>query len=458
MNTTYDVRIWKIGKARSKTRPHMVRWVTAGQVHTETFATYPLADSFRSDLVSATRRGEPFEITKGLPPSMRRKEETNVECLSWLAFCRQYIEVRWDGMAAKTRDAVTDSLATATLAIMPTGDKRPDGGMIRRALRWAVIPANRKREPPDDLATAVTWLEKTSPPVGVLAQADTANRLVDQLARSLTGREVAGNTKRRRRRDLNPAMDYAVKAGYLEQNPLSQVARKRVAVSGQVDRRVLASPRQVRELLTALSYVGSYQRGRGRRLVAFFATLYYAGPRPAEVLALTKARCQLPETGWGSLVLGPTLPVAGKAWTNTGRQHDERGLKQRDPDAERVVPIPPELVRILREHIDTFGVAPGGRLFQNERGGIVGASTYSRTWEEARQLVLSPEQAASPLAGRPYDLRHAALTTWLNAGVPPAEVAKRAGNSVEVLLKTYAGCIDGQQDLINQRIEALLGA
>jgi hypothetical protein len=44
-------------------------------------------------------------------------------------------------------------------------------------------------------------------------------------------------------------------------------------------------------------------------------------------------------------------------------------------------------------------------------------------------------EVASPLAGPPYDLRHAALTLWLNAGVPAAEVAERTGNSAEVLRK-----------------------
>ncbi|MFG1877387.1 hypothetical protein ACGFIV_21320 [Sphaerisporangium sp. NPDC049003] len=61
---------------------------------------------------------------------------------------------------------------------------------------------------------------------------------------------------------------------------------------------------------------------------------------------------------------------------------------------------------------------------------------------------------ASPLAGRPYDLRHAALSTWLNAGVDATEVAARAGNSVEVLLKRYAKCLDGRQEQNNRRIEA----
>jgi hypothetical protein len=63
--------------------------------------------------------------------------------------------------------------------------------------------------------------------------------------------------------------------------------------------------------------------------------------------------------------------------------------------------------------------------------------------------------AASPLAGRPYDLRHAAVSLWLNGGVPAPEVAERAGHSVDVLLKVYAKCIDGQRETVNKTIEGL---
>ena len=52
-----------------------------------------------------------------------------------------------------------------------------------------------------------------------------------------------------------------------------------------------------------------------------------------------------------------------------------------------------------------------------------------------------------------YDLRHAAATTWLAAGVPIGEVARRLGHSPEVLLSTYAGVLIGDVDASNARIE-----
>jgi len=75
---------------------------------------------------------------------------------------------------------------------------------------------------------------------------------------------------------------------------------------------------------------------------------------------------------------------------------------------------------------------------------------------ETRAAALTKAQQASPLAGRPYDLRHGGVTLALNAGVPAPEVANRAGHSVEVLWRVYAGCIDGHEQLWNQRIEEAL--
>src|ERR1700733_8349864 len=75
----------------------------------------------------------------------------------------------------------------------------------------------------------------------------------------------------------------------------------------------------------------------------------------------------------------------------------------------------------------------------------------------ARILALGSELAAGGLARRPYDLRHAALSLWLNSGGDPAQIAPRAGNSVAVLLTVYTHCIHGHDDLLNQQISRVLG-
>ncbi|WP_244375329.1 hypothetical protein [Streptomyces ficellus] len=107
---------------------------------------------------------------------------------------------------------------------------------------------------------------------------------------------------------------------------------------------------------------------------------------------------------------------------------------------------------MLVAHIDRFGVAPDDRLFQNEAGNYVDPAAYGTTWARARKCVLTPTELAS-LARGLYDLRHAGISFWLHSGVDPAECARRAGRSIEVLFRHYAKFLDGVRGQANRLIE-----
>ncbi|WP_436788598.1 tyrosine-type recombinase/integrase, partial [Yinghuangia sp. YIM S10712] len=276
--------------------------------------------------------------------------------------------------------------------------------------------------------------------------------------RALDGTRAGTEVIRRKRAVLANVIGYAIECRELAENPLGKIGWKMPKTVQRLDRRRVANPRQVEELLTAVSYVGGYKRARGRRLVAFFACLYYATMRPAEAVNLKADGCNLPETGWGSLTIEKTRPLAGKRWTDSGESHDNRGLKQRAEGETRVIPIPPSLVAYLRAHLDTFGTAKDGRVFGNERGGLVGSSTYDRVWHEARTYALTETQQASLLAQRPYDLRHAGISFGLRATRDPALIAERAGHSVEVLMTRYSWVLDDQDESANKVMEAAFRA
>jgi integrase len=95
-------------------------------------------------------------------------------------------------------------------------------------------------------------------------------------------------------------------------------------------------------------------------------------------------------------------------------------------------------------------------LFRSEAGGPLYTSSYRIVWQRARPLALSPALAASPLARRPYDLRHGGVSLRLNAGVPATQVAEWAGHSVEVLLSIHAKCISGRDHVWFDRIDRAL--
>jgi hypothetical protein len=78
-------------------------------------------------------------------------------------------------------------------------------------------------------------------------------------------------------------------------------------------------------------------------------------------------------------------------------------------------------------------------------------------WRAARRATFSETAQASPLARTPYTLRHACVSTWRNGGVPAPQVAEWAGHSVEVLLKVYAKCLDGQDEIARRRVQEALG-
>ena len=61
--------------------------------------------------------------------------------------------------------------------------------------------------------------------------------------------------------------------------------------------------------------------------------------------------------------------------------------------------------------------------FRGARGGPLAENVYGPDWDRARAAAPSPEEYGSPLGRRPYDLRHAAVSTWLNGGVPAPQVA-----------------------------------
>ena len=109
---------------------------------------------------------------------------------------------------------------------------------------------------------------------------------------------------------------------------------------------------------------------------------------------------------------------------------------------------------LVRAHIKRYGTTTDGRISRPP-----GAAS-ARTRPTAR-CGLRPASRPSlrPSTGRaPYDLRHAAVSLWLNSGVPDTEVARRAGHGVAVLLKIYAHCVDGRADAANQRITDALAA
>ncbi|XVQ85080.1 tyrosine-type recombinase/integrase [Microbispora siamensis] len=449
MNTSYDVKFWEIQRnASSKTPSYVVRWKVEGKVKSKTFRTKELANSFLRDLRRAAKDGEAFDIATGLPESMAKPQSDPGPTV--LTFAQEYMRRRWKASAARTRETDTYALMALVPAFTKDLPGKPDDADLRAVLRdHALLPEDRRGELPGNRATVLRWLETASLPLADLQEASILRRGLDAISVTFSGKKAAANTVLRKREVLNHLLELAVEEKALPSNPLRKIKWTPPKLTEAVDPRTVVNPRQAGALLAAVTYVG---RSRGPRMMALYACMYYAALRPEEAAGLRRDNCQLPDEGWGILTLEKARPQANKRYTDSGEAHDERGLKHRPERETRPILIPPVLVAILREHIKRYGVADDGRLFRTAKGRPYTASAISRIWQEARAIAFAPEQATSPLAARPYDLRHAAVSLWLNAGVPATEVAQRAGHSVEVLQRVYAKCVEGQALQANNKI------
>jgi integrase len=256
------------------------------------------------------------------------------------------------------------------------------------------------------------------------------------------------------------ALDHAIELELLDRNPIKALKWTAPAktTSREVDRRSVVNHRQAKLLLDAIAE----QQPSGQRLVAFFALMYYSALRPEEAVNVHRDDLHLPPPeqteAWGELTLSGAKPHAGRHWTDDGSIRETRALKHRQDGETRFVPIAPPLVMILRRHLKDFPEGIGGRLFYGVRSDELPSTTYMKAWRDARGAALTVRERATPLARRPYDLRHACVSTWLNAGVPAPQVAEWAGHSVDVLLRIYAKCIEGQDAVAKSRIAAALTA
>lgn len=439
--SSLDVRFYPIEtNERAKGKSYTVRWKVARKKHSKTYKNYAVADDERSKLMAAHRKREPFDIETGIPVAWAAKAiDTN-----WFDFVVEYVDWKWPSASGNSRKNMAKALTATTIALLrkPVPEQF-DPVDVRRALREYTF-SNRRNDPvkpvPEDMRSILDWVKRNSSPMSAWEKTEIVEKVVAALGTRLDGRAAAASSVKRNDRIMNLVMIYAVRHGYLQRDPLP-MGRSRTSpkVAESVDKRRLLSRDNVAAML---DWIGGRPR-RGSLYRAFFATLYYAGLRPEEAVALRVGDATLPETGWGQFLIHEAQPEVGSQWADTRTVHERRWLKGRGEGDTRLVPIRPVLVRMLREMIKEYELGAADLLFPGEKGGMLAGSVFRRVWAKAREAALPEREQKTPTGKRVYDLRHTCLTTWLNRGTPPAQVAEWAGNSVQVLHSTYARCIDG---------------
>jgi integrase len=451
---TYDAVMQSTRHFPERSKPYMIRWRVGSERHTKCFRTKTQAEGRVSQLVAAIRRGEQFCDQTGLPVSEIRKQLEQQHQTTWLEHAVKYVQVKWPRSSAKSRSARADALATITPALVTDHTGAPEPAILRTALScWTFNHCGRLPAPPEDIAAALSWIATKSVPVKRLEEdLDLVREALNALALKLDGAPAAATTTTRKRNVFNNALGYAVERRHLPANPLKFIDWTPPQTDDEIDWRYVPGPTQAAALITAATRLGT----RGRHLAAFYGCLYYAATRPSEAANLRITDCTLPDSGWGELLLTGSSPRVSSRWTDDGKPYEERALKRRARNTTRDVPIPPELVTLLRLHLKEHKPGLGGRVFSAAEGSVLMSKEYAALWKDIRTLALSDTQAATPLADVPYSLRHAGVSLWLASGVDPVEVARRAGHSVAVLYRFYAKVLDGKREQANQKIDQAL--
>ena len=316
---TYDVRIWTTQKiAKKNGMTHKVRWAVDGQQRSRTHTTAKLAESFRSKLMTAAREGEPFNPETGLPVRMDRTESGP----SWYEHAMAFMDALWVHSSATHRKGTADALVTLTCALVPQGKAFRDNDELRAALRtWSFNTGARRSNSarPAHHAAALEWIAANSQPLIVLNDPLVLRQALSAIALRLDGSPAAAATANRKRAALSGALRHAVELDLMPANPLQRLPVKRKKTTESIDPRVVINHDQARALLTAV-------KEHTPALHAYFACMYYAAMRPAEVSNLREVDLHLPESGWGQITVDHSYQVAGAAWTDSGAAGEEREL------------------------------------------------------------------------------------------------------------------------------------
>ncbi|WP_367124770.1 tyrosine-type recombinase/integrase [Streptomyces phytohabitans] len=459
---TYDVDIWSIRKRANRPKPYELRWRVGSRSHSRSFKHVTQADGRRSQLLTALREREQFDEATGLPA----RELAALSSPTWYEHATAYVLMKWPRAAAKHRANIAEALAVVVPTLVTTRRGAPEPKVLRAALyQWAfravrgpdgfLCARHTVEEPPNEIRAALSWITERSMRVNALEDPALLRPALEALSLRMDGKKAAENTARRKRMVLSNFLRYTVEEkGLLSTNPLKRVDWTPPETDDEIDFRYVPGPMLARTLIEAVRDINP----RGEHLAAFFGCLYYAAMRPAEIASLKASDCTLlPNTEedverWGELLLGESRPEVAGGWTDDGASFETRSLKRRARGATRSVPIPPVLVRMLREHITAYGTASDGCLFRAANGGRVRSNEYCELWDKARTAVLTEEEAATPLADVPYSLRSAGVSLWIKSGVDPVEVARRAGHSIAVLFRFYAKILRGEQSRSNQLI------
>ncbi len=414
----------------------------------KTFDQKGWADAFANELKTGYAQGWRFD-----PVSRRFLDPSGHEHpspLSVVDHLTDYLQRRWPNWQPATRRNNQLELVRAALHLLRDGaptlasdDLLAADAYLRRAV--LVVPAAPEAVEDDERWRA--WFAQWSQPLSEVTDRHLQDFLdhVRTVGPDGARRDLAPSSIARTRAVVRAAFTNARKRRLIEWDPWEAVEAPQLRDQDRVDPDMVMTPGQI---MTVAARCAEHDP----RWEALILLQGMCGLRPGESLALRARDIRWQEGRPVEVTVRAThssLPDRFFADGETRR----RPLKGRGEKATRTVPTPPPVADALRCH-------PTARTARDTATLLFGSSTGAPLHlSNFHRDVWKPVKAATFAEGDPlrvarlHDLRHAAITTWLNAGVPLKTAQTWSGHkTLSVLLDTYLGVMRGDEALARTRL------
>ena len=420
-------RVYELKTYPDRQSPYVARWVVNGETRGRSFANKTQANSFRAALIRAIDTQERWSNLTGLPASM---ETTGVSVASLV---KGFVDSKKHLWEARTRESAIEPLAEMLVCLVSK-----NASAVLRETKKEIAEWLREDDvsQPAYLKYSLNIMECT-PAVCADAFSDLCFCLEkDGVTRS--SKFKAPTTVTRYRRACAQFFLYVVDRELITKNPWPAGKRGKSTRKerGKGDLRVDLLPTN-QEAAAAINAVKSHQPGSHAYMIVC-ALVYYAGLRPGEARALRIEKCgSLTPGEWGVATIDEAAKDASPKY------YFNKSERLGDPKTDtRVVSLHPVLVDFILAHI---GDRSTGIIAAAKNGSPVDQRRLDRAWARARGVN----------TWRLYDLRHAHASVQLRAGIPPVEVARSMGHSVEVLHAVYNRAFPADTERAQEK---LLGA
>jgi integrase len=253
---------------------------------------------------------------------------------------------------------------------------------------------------------------------------------VEKLFAKMQSDGVSGGNAKKVSEVLSTALEHAARIDLIRASPAAPIPKPKPAPAEIVP----FTPDEIMRVRLA---------AMGNRLEALFALAIATGAREGELLALGWEHVDLEQ---GVLSIQRTLAYADGAFFLKERPKSHRGRRQ--------IELPPFAVDLLHEHRKAM-------LAEGSLSAPVVFCTTTRNYIAKANFIRKVYRPLLAEAEVPYrkfhTFRHTHASELLARGESVVDVARRLGDSPEVVLRTYAHFIPGSGPRIAKRLEEMYG-